>query len=101
MTLTTLESKGHIMTKAREDYAYVASRIDPQDYQNVGDFCIWCHELDPGDGYHYDSVNDRLVNRGTLRTVRAGTTRHTQCMKAINRLLEEEEREERKLATTS
>lgn len=89
------------MIKNRLDYVYRASRIDPNDSQNLGDFRI-SRKVDTPYGptyrfYHYASENyddrrreDRLINRSDLILIDRGTRIHNECMKAIDRLIQEE-----------
>lgn len=91
------------MTKNRLDYVYRAYRIDPNDSQNLGDFGI-SRKVDTPHGptyrfYHYASEDhyDRgrrnwLINRSDLILIGRGTSIYINCMKAIDRLIEEENR---------
>ena len=85
------------MSKKRTEYAYVAHRIDSNDSQNLGDFSI--RRLLPADHgwrdrrfYHYNSVNGRLINRGsmTMPVISNGSRIYRECIKAVERLLAEE-----------
>lgn len=89
------------MTKNRLDYVYRAYRIDPNDSQNLGDFGI-SRKVDTPYGptyrlYHYASADyyDRrrrnwLINRSDLILISRGTSIYNNCMKAIDRLIQEE-----------
>lgn len=95
------------MTKNRLDYVYRAYRIDPNHPQNFGDFGI-SRKVETPYGptyrlYHYASEDyyrlrrrnrrrDRLINRSDLILIDRGTRIHNECMKAIDRLIEEENR---------
>ncbi|QJS16594.1 MULTISPECIES: hypothetical protein [Corynebacterium] len=94
------------MSKQRKEYAYVASRIDPTTTKNLGDFHIrrklptneWGEDW--SETYHYASENyagshgvsrrGRVVNRRSLIHITRGSRIHNECIKAVERLLEEE-----------
>lgn len=81
------------MNKPREAYVYVAQRIDPDHPQNLGDFSV--ARLHNGGHlfYHYNSENERLINRGSwaMPVISKGTRIYWECIKAVERLQKEEE----------
>ena len=90
--------------KPRIEYAYVAYRLDTNDPQNLGDFGIrYANRNDEYDRryYHYASPEyhnaeapnrgGRLINRQSLTPVMTGGPVYRECMRAINRLIKEEE----------
>ena len=94
------------MRKPRKDYVYVAYRIDPNHPQNLGDFRIRRVVRTPwGDEYrhyHYASEDyypssgeyDRrgtMVNRRALVPISKESRIYKECLRAVDRLLEEEE----------
>ena len=92
------------MRKSRKEYAYVAHRIDPDNPQNLGDFSIirWNQsENTPREHYQYASESytgrgedwwqGRIVNRRTLRQIGRGTRIYSECIRAVERLLSEDE----------
>ncbi|MGP9761031.1 hypothetical protein [Corynebacterium sp. AOP12-C2-36] len=91
------------MPKPCTDYVYVASRIAPEDDQNLGDYAIRRRLPDPWtdrDGnlryshilYEYNSSKSRLMQRNTdaMRVIGHTGAIRTECMKAIDRLHAEE-----------
>lgn len=98
-----LRKEGEEVTKNRLDYVYRAFRIDPNDSQNLGDFRISRKVETPYGStyrsYHYASEDyhdrrrqGRLINRSDLISIARGTRIYNDCMKAIERLIEEENR---------
>lgn len=88
--------------KARTDYAFVAQRIDPKHSQNLGDFAITrkmpkmtTSERREFQHYHYSSVSGRVINRGSLAmpVITRGSELYVSCIKAVERLLEEEQQD--------
>lgn len=84
------------MRKPRKDYAYIAHRIDPDNSQNLGDFAIvrWVNGK-PQEEYHYGSEQaprreGRVTNRGTLRFQAPYGQIYQECIRAVERLLKEE-----------
>lgn len=98
------------MRKPRTEYAYVAHRIDPADTQNLGDFSIR-RQLPTNEysenwtqTYHYasedyDGPHDpqgpfrqgRIVNRRRLTNITRGSQIYSECIRAVERLLKEEQ----------
>lgn len=97
------------MRKPRKAYIYVARRIDDPTYsQNLGDFAIIRRLPDSPEGhpqrehYHYASEDypvgewefdrrGRIVNRGSLQQISRGSRIYAECIKAVERLIREEE----------
>ena len=84
------------MSKPRTDYVFVARRLDPHS-QNLGDFSVvrriprrTTSERREYQHYHYDSANGRLVNRGALLDISRGSYIYRECVKAVQRLIDEE-----------
>lgn len=76
---------------------YSARRIDPNHYQNLGDFSIartyTKNGYEENQIYHYNSKTGSLINRSAwyMPTITHGSRIYNGCMKAIGRLLAEEE----------
>lgn len=91
--------------KPRTEYVYVAYRLDTSGPQNLGDFGIRYQNSSncfDRQSYHYASRDyhnpeapyrgtDRLINRWNLNWVPNGGPVYRECMKAIDRLIKEEE----------
>lgn len=88
------------MSKSRLDYKYVARRIDPDDPQNLGDYLIYVSGEDHR-SYHYASHDypiregkprrrGRMINRSTLMPLDRGSRIYNDCLKAVERLHDEE-----------
>lgn len=88
------------MIKPRTDYKYIAYRLDTSDNQNLGDFGIRVHG-EHHRFYHFASPDyperpgaarrrGRLVNRGALVHIGRGSRIYDECMRAIERLKQEE-----------
>lgn len=95
------------MSKPRKDYVYVAQRIDPADTQNLGDFSIrrqlptneygenwWVpyhYATDEYNGPHGPIRQSRIVNRSSLTNITRGSQIYTECIRAVERLLKDEQ----------
>ena len=98
-----LRKEGEKVTKHRLDYVYRAYRIDHNNPQALGDFSI-SRKIETPYGpeyrlYHYASSDypyrwrrNELTNRHSLILINPGSRIHDECMKAIDRLIEEENR---------
>lgn len=99
------------MIKPRKEYVYVASRIDPEDGQNLGDFLVirklpvnawgerhtrWYHYASEDyNGFQSIHRRGRIINRQDLRQLNRGSRIYNECIRAVDRLLEEERANER------
>lgn len=84
------------MSKSRTDYVFVARRMDPSNSQNLGDFSVsrrsprrTTSERRDYQHYHYNSENGRLINRGALLVISHGSYIYRECVKAVQRLIDE------------
>jgi len=92
------------MPRARKDYAWIATRIDPHGPQNLGDFSI--HRCVHGNAvmyYHYNSDTGRLINRNSwaMPVINHDSRIYRECMKAVQRLRAEERMTKRNNGTAS
>lgn len=81
--------------KDRTDYVFVARRLGPNP-QNLGDFSVsrrtprrTTSERRDYQHYHYNSENGRLINRGALLVISHGSYIYRECVKAVQRLIDE------------
>ncbi|MEC4616287.1 hypothetical protein [Tsukamurella tyrosinosolvens] len=78
----------------REEYVYVARRIDPDHPQNLGDFSIFRRGNAKRESwhYHYNSQTGRLINRvyEAMPVITRGSAIYRECMAAVARLEAEE-----------
>lgn len=79
------------MGKPRIEYAYVAHRLNESNPQNLGMYSIYRRKTRMI--YHFDPRTQRLINRNSwaMPIISRGSRIWDECMRAIQRLVDEGE----------